>query len=89
MLRRGLEEGGDLRACVCLCGEYEVGGVVTVEMVVALCVCVGRGIPQRSAGVHVAEDRLLIQRKYTACSAAVPNPREEDSDTFVIVIRII
>lgn len=29
------------------------------------------GIPHSSAGVHVAEDRLLIQRKYTAYSAAI------------------
>lgn len=49
----------------------------------------GKGIPCGPAGVHVAEDRLLIQRKYTACSAAVLNPRREDLDTFIILIRMI
>lgn len=34
------------------------------------------GIPHGSPGVHVARDRLLIQRKYTACSAAVLNPEK-------------
>lgn len=29
------------------------------------------GIPSGPVGVHVAEDRLLIERKYTACCAAV------------------
>lgn len=31
----------------------------------------GGGIPHGPVGVHVAEDRLLIERKYTACCAAV------------------
>lgn len=33
--------------CVCLCAKRKDG----------------RGIPHRSAGVHVAEDRLLIERR--------------------------
>lgn len=49
----------------------------------------GGGIPHGSAGVHVAEDRLLIQRKYTAWSAAVLNKGEEDVDTFIILIRML
>lgn len=79
-LRRGLEEGGDLRAR--WRGSDGSGGGSTV--------CAkskeGRGIPHGSAGVHVAEDRLLIERKYTACSAAV---LQEDSDTFIILIRTL
>lgn len=46
----------------------------------------GEGVPHRSAGVH--EDRLLIERRCTAYSAAVFNPGKEDSDTFIILIRM-
>lgn len=48
-----------------------------------------RDSPRGSAGVHVAGDRLLIQRKYTACPAAVLHRRKEDSGAFIILIRMI
>lgn len=64
-LRRGLEQGRGFESLMWWRGSD--GGEKKR----------GRGgIPHGSPGVHVARDRLLIQRKYTACSAAVLNPEK-------------
>lgn len=84
VLRSGLEEGGDLRA-------YNIdvwwrekwrgcdgrGGRRCVKL---------EGDSPRVSGVHVAKDRLLMQRKYTAWLAAALN---KGTDTFIILITRI
>lgn len=54
----GDDGGRYVCVCVCVCKEKR------------RCVC--GMVPLGSARVHVAENTSLTRRKYTACSAAVP-----------------